>query len=536
MGFNAKYSGVYTILIFSILVFYQQYSAAQGPFGEIFGGPPGGGFGGPGGPPPFNEEIKVLDKFDKDGDQKLNSEERKSAREYLKNQRVNQFRPRGFPGPGFAANENSPKPGKKVTVSDVKFYPDQPLYASNIVRTIFIEFESKDWEKELEDFHNTDVDVPARLIVDGKTYNDVGIHFRGSSSYMMVPSGFKRSLTVSMDAWQKGQNLYGYRTLHLLNAHEDPSFIRSVLFLDIARNYIPAPKANFVRVVINGEDWGIYVNQQHINKEFIKEWFASEKGARWKTPGSPLGRAGLEYRGDNYSDYKKFYEIKSKEDTNSWNALIHLCKVLNTTSQTNLIDSLSSILDIDNTLKFLALEIAFINNDGYWVRASDYYIYLDKKGLFHIIPFDANETFSYPQGPGFDFSQSSSYNLDPLIDINDKTKPLRSVLLSNPELRRKYLNYVKELAEKWMDWERVGKIAEFYHSLIDEYVKEDAKKLCAYEEFKNSIDGAIQQNQFRGFQRTATIKEFVEKRRKYLLDYKEIKNISISTNTSTGSK
>ena len=39
--------------------------------------------------------------------------------------------------------------------------------------------------KKLEDFHGTDVDVPAKLTVDGKTYPDVGVHFRGMSSYGM---------------------------------------------------------------------------------------------------------------------------------------------------------------------------------------------------------------------------------------------------------------------------------------------------------------------------------------------------------------
>jgi len=37
---------------------------------------------------------------------------------------------------------------------------------------------------------------------------------------------------------------------------------RSVLFLEVARDYIPAVKANFVRVVINGESWGVYAWRQ----------------------------------------------------------------------------------------------------------------------------------------------------------------------------------------------------------------------------------------------------------------------------------
>ena len=482
-------------------------------------------FGPPGGPMMFNQKTELITKFDKDGDKRLNDDERKAAREYITKQRVSQFRRRGFRSP-FRENAAKPQPGIKIITNDVKIYPDLPLYSSNIVRTIFIEFKSDDWEKELEDFHNTDVEVPAKLIVDGKIYENVGIHFRGSSSYMMVQQGYKRSLNISLDFIKKNQNLYGYRTLNLNNSHEDPSFIRSVLFFDIARNYIPAPKANFVRVVINNEDWGIYVNQQQINKDFIKEWFGTSKGARWKVPGRPNGRAGLEYLGNDIEKYKQLYEIKSKDDTNSWAALINLCKVLNTTPTNELVNALSPILDIDGVLKFLALEIAFINNDGYWIRASDYYIYLDSKGKFHIIPYDENETFSLPEGPGFSSGRTVGISLSPLTGLQDSTKPLRSKLLSLPKLRQRHLIYIKEIAEKWLSLETIVPIAKYYQSLIDEYVKVDNKKLCSYQEFKNAVDGTLMSSGFRRPSMPVTIKDFVLQRQKYLLNCEDIKNLN----------
>ena len=42
-------------------------------------------------------------------------------------------------------------------------------------------------------------------------------------------------------------------------------------------------------------------------------------------------------------------------------------------------------------LKFLALDVALVNSDGFWSRASDYSIYQDEKGRFHVIPHDMNE-------------------------------------------------------------------------------------------------------------------------------------------------
>jgi hypothetical protein len=62
--------------------------------------------------------------------------------------------------------------------------------------------------------------------------------------------------------------------------------------------------------------------------------------------------------------------------------------------------ALSPILDIDSLLWFLACDIALINGDGYWIRSSDYTLYLDEKGKFHVVPHDMNECFRQPMGPG----------------------------------------------------------------------------------------------------------------------------------------
>ncbi len=93
---------------------------------------------------------------------------------------------------------------------------DSPLYDPNTLRTIFLNFEESDWEKALEDFHDTDIDLPATMIVDGKTYEGVGVRFRGMSSYGMVPTGHKRSFNVSVDYINSKQDLLGYNTLNLL--------------------------------------------------------------------------------------------------------------------------------------------------------------------------------------------------------------------------------------------------------------------------------------------------------------------------------
>src|SRR4030095_7013711 len=104
---------------------------------------------------------------------------------------------------GFGRGSGMPvevAPGPKLTPQTVKIYGKEPLYDMKVLRTLFLEFEDADWEQEIMDFYHTDVDVPAKLTVDGKTMAEpVGVHFRGMTSYMAVPKGKKHSINLSVN-------------------------------------------------------------------------------------------------------------------------------------------------------------------------------------------------------------------------------------------------------------------------------------------------------------------------------------------------
>jgi hypothetical protein len=524
---------------------------AQGP-GPGGRGGPGGFQGGPPGPfgrgPMGGPERKLVKQFDQNKDGRLDADERKSARTWL----AENAGGRGFGGfggrRGGGRGMNPGSPGRALAPAAVKSYGSEPLYDPAVLRTVFLEFESADWEQELAAFNNTDVEVPAVATVDGKTYRNVGVHFRGMSSYMMVPEGSKRSLNLSFDFVDPRQSLLGYRTLNLLNANGDPTFVRAMIYSLVSRAYIPAPKINYMRVVINGESWGIYVNAQQYNKDFLRDNYKTEEGARWKVPGSPGGRGGMEYWGDDPATYKQTYEIKTKDDPKVWASLIQMFKVLNETPPDKLEAALSPLLDIDGVLKFLAVDNALANSDGYWTRGSDYSIYRDVKGQFHVIPHDMNEALldegagrgGRGFGPPPDFMRGRAGapppggpggpppggmppemgrrggrgfgpggggpRLDPLIGLDDPSKPLRSKLLAVPALRSRYLGYVHDIAKTWLDWKKLGPLAHAYQDLIREDVKLDTRKLYSTEAFESGLEGEGE-----------SLKKFVDERREYLL-------------------
>lgn len=536
--------------------------------------------GGPGGGPMSGPKQKILKDFDADKNGRLNAEERTKARARLKEDRASSGRRagggpgmgprRGGRGPGGDRAGETPKPGPKVDPESVAKHPQKPLFDRSVVRTVFLDFETEEWESELEDFYHTDVEVPAKLRIDDTMVEAVGVRFRGASSFFTVGNGSKRSLNISIDAFESKQRVLGAKTLNLLNSHTDPSFLHTVLFLEIARNFIPAPKANFVRLVINGHSWGLYISAQQFNNDFLKEHFGTKDGARWKVQGSPRGGAGLTDLGDDIEAYKKRYTAASDVSDDQWKALAKLCQTLSRTPVEGLPAAIEPMLDVEAALRFLALDVIFVNGDGYWTRASDFGIYLDPKGKFHFIPHDANETFQArggfgpggptggppglppdaqgegerprpegspedpPPGPGEGSPRrgqrgrpgeggASGYELDPMVGMKDEGKPLRSKLLAVPEYRKRYLEIVGTLANEWLDWAKLEPVIAHYRNLIDPEIEADTRKLSSLAAFREAVSAESTPPE-PGQRPTASLKTFLDRRRAFLLAYLAKKN------------
>ena len=468
---------------------------------------------------------KIIDRFDKDKDGKLDYEEREAARKYLHESRgeAGASRPSGYTSPD-TTHEDDLKASHTAQPNG-----NPSLYNAETLRTLYLRFHDADWYEQLGDFYRTDVDVPADLIVDGKVYQSVGIRFRGSSSYFTVQNE-KKSFNIAVDHGDENQRLYGYKTLNLLNGHSDPSFLREILYSRIASNYIPAPRANLVKLVINGESWGVYINSQQFNKDFLDEWFGTRDGVRWKVP--PGRSSGLVYNGDQPSAYQQAYQLKTRveEAPNAWQDLIKLCKVLETTPDDQLESELSTIFNIDRALWFLALDNIFIDNDGYFSRASDYAFYQDPMGRFHLLPHDSNETFRFAGGGGPNSWQTDGQMLSPVALENDTMRPVVRRLFAIPHLRARYLAHVRTIVNEWLDWNRLQPIIAEYQSLVDAEVKSDDKKLYAYEAFATSHikdyggggGGPGGGRGGRGGRTTPSFKRFVEERAEYLLNHSEI--------------
>lgn len=491
---------------------------------------PDRGFGAPGGMPGFGggrrgprPAEKLVGQFDENKDGKLTGAERQAVLETREGGTVKLL------------DETSLNNGVQNDVQvSLASAPEgaPPLYNAQTLRTLYLRFHHEDWYEQMNAFYRTDIEVPAELIVDGQVYPEVGVHFRGTSSYFTVGSK-KKSFNIAVDYGEDSQRLYGYKTLNLLNGHVDASFLREVLYNQISRDYTAAMKTNLVKLVVNGENWGVYINLQQYNKDFLAEWFGTKGGLRWKV--GPGGGGALTYAGDAPEPYQEAYQLKTRGVENPWEGLIALCKMLDdTTSDAELIENLPSLLNIDQVLWQLAVSNVFMDDDGYIHKGGDYSIYQDVNGRFHLIPHDNNESLRFARsgrggpggrGPGgWSWGTIADGMVSPVAHEDNSRRPLIKRLLSNPQWRARYFAHIRTVVNEWLNWDVLAPIVSEYMTLIDAEVQQDDKKLYGYEEFANSAP--------------EDLKNFITRRREYLLNQPELskptpKILSVSVESET---
>jgi len=400
---------------------------------------------------------------------------------------------------------------------------DDGLYSEFSIDTIFLYFDQVNYWDELHENFCDKINISATMIYKNQVFNEVGVRFKGQTSYANTngdngggpggggpggggPGGGnsvdtdKKSFNIELD-WVNNQDIDGYETLNLNNCYQDPSFLREFIFEKIARNYIPAVKVNFVQLMINDENWGIYPNVQQLDKKHASEWFFDDECTRWRAedpngsapgcgepgqggggpgqggPNFGAGTSSLNYLGDDTLNYVDHYTLKKTYKDDPWIDLVNAAQVVD---QVDLLlnDSsyffLNQYLDLDATLWHLANEIICSDDDSYIHKGGmDYYIYYDTfNGRLLPIEYDGNSVFG-----------NQNTNWSPFYHEDDPNFVLLNKLLSIPELRERYLAHFRVILNNSFNVENINSLIDQYVTMVDPYVLNDPQKIYTYNEF-----------------------------------------------------
>lgn len=339
----------------------------------------------------------------------------------------------------------------------------QDLWDMTTIRDFRFTLTSPTWWQDLLNTETTGLDIHADLAVDGITYPNIGIRMKTSSSSYVT--GNKQPFNLTMDSFVAGQELYGFTTLNLNNGAIDPTLTRETIAYRVLRDFTPAPRTAYIRLHFNNVYWGLYILVEQPNKDFVRTWFSSDEGTRYKADrpsGTVVDSSRLDWRGTSPANYQADYEAKTPTHPNVWTDLITMIDRLNNTPAANYKATVEQYINVDRALWYLAVMNLLVNSDDYMGAGHNYYMYFDPTdGRMNMIPWDLNESFG-AHGP--------SYNpwLYPVLqNASSSYYPLVQKLLAVPEWRETYFAHYRVAMRRWMDWNNVlGPLNTQYQNLI----------------------------------------------------------------------
>ena len=122
-------------------------------------------------------------------------------------------------------------------------------------------------------YYSPDERIPARLTLNGITYDSVGVRYKGNSTFCLPNDNLnpKVPYNIDMNYFIAGQQLLDYNKMKLANAWMDPTFVKQIVSSNIYRRYLPTGESNLVKLNVQGNYVGLYVNDESINKQFLKQ-------------------------------------------------------------------------------------------------------------------------------------------------------------------------------------------------------------------------------------------------------------------------
>ncbi|UCH14678.1 MAG: CotH kinase family protein [Bacteroidales bacterium] len=369
-----------------------------------------------------------------------------------------------------------------------------PVFADDIIPVVNIVIHPDSLNMILDPANaESDHEFPAVFIYNSgtvtDTIEDVGFRLRGNTSR----SAAKKSFKVSFNTFERGRKYYGLEKLNLNGEHNDPSIIRSKLCWDIFKSMqVPGTRANHVRLYINDDYYGLYINVEHIDENFVDDRFGNNDGNLYKC----LWPADLDYLGSDPELYKftvgvrRTYDLKTNNNLDDYSDLADLIAFLNFTPEPDFTD-LEKIFNVDGFLRILAVDVATGSWDDYWYLKNNYYLYHNPAtDLFEFIPYDFDNTFGIDWF-GKDWGNRDIYNWGHESEV----RPLVTRILAVQEYRDRYSYYLNKLLNNSCHPDSIFPKIDAVHAMITGAAEQDPFRALDYgysfDDFNNSYEQAL---------------------------------------------
>lgn len=365
------------------------------------------------------------------------------------------------------------------------------LFDDSYVHTLDIRI--GDWDAFLaaateENYTECDVEI------DGEVFSSVGLRAKGNNSLRLVNEyGLERySLKIEFDHFQDGNTYYGLDKLSLDSSYQDNSYMKNYLAYDMMDYMgVPSPLCSYVRVTVNGEDWGLFLAVEEPEEAFARRNYGADHGKLYKPDYRSLEAenrdVALQYTTEDPADYDNiFRNAKFDIDAEDQARLIGALKTLSEGTD------LESAVNVDEVLRYFTVQVFVVNLDSYLGRTGHNYFLYEEDGIISMLPWDYNLAFAtYSLGmpdPINDAELYVNYPIDtPASGEIMTNRPLYHNLMKNEEYFAKYHAYFDEFIREYFESGYFVKKTAETVKMISPYVKKDPTAFCSYEDHLTAV-------------------------------------------------
>jgi spore coat protein H len=260
-----------------------------------------------------------------------------------------------------------------VEFKPAQMLPGADLFTNGSVRQIQIEMAPAAVEslrREPREY------VRATATENGVTYSDVAVHVKGNiGSFRDVDD--KPDLTLDFNRFNARQKFHELRRIYLNNSVEDPTYCNELLGSELFRAAgVPAPRVAHAVVTLNGRRLGLYVMKEGFTEDFLGCYF-NQVGGNLYEPGEGH---------DVNQRLKRNSIVAPKQDRAALEALAYAALEPDPAKRW---PRLAHTLDVEEFVKFTAMEVMVGHRDGYSLARNNYRVYHD---------LDSDKMVFFPHG------------------------------------------------------------------------------------------------------------------------------------------
>ena len=302
------------------------------------------------------------------------------------------------------------------------------FFSGPIVHLEFI-FKPAEWEKLKKDNRQYAECTMIETAADGnKTeYKGVAVKLKGSAGSFQGPDQ-KPGLTVSMHKFEGAERYHGMEKFHLNNGAQDNSLLNEFIGGEMSRAAgVPASRCTHAIVKWNGRDMGLYLFKEGFTKDFLSYFYEKTDGSLYD------GHFIAEIDGEMAKQ-----QGGDKSDKHDRMELAAACKEGDPKVRWQ---KVAERLDVDEFLRFLAMEIILTHWDGYNFNRNNFRLYFDSKsGKANFFIHGIDQVYGDANWPV----------------VRDPGSLVGQAVWSNPDWKAQYAKVVKEVYEKALkpvDWD-----------------------------------------------------------------------------------